>query len=247
MTLSQRLSPMNAMALLGICLLPSCGGGDSPTTPPTPVPTATPGPVATPTPTSTAGPKLALSTTEPAGLAPWPVTFNLCGSTDGSGGTNLTYLASFQGGEPLAKQDGCRFSHEYKSNGVTLYNSKLCVEDAAGRQDCQDNYRIKAFVGVKLDVAQDTGCNGTVVATATLMMSGGPGLHAAATVDRVQFEARDVAGNLLGTLDGHQQGSDQWSTGTWKLNNKAKLRVKAKVFAGPVPGDQSLDESRPPC
>ena len=246
MTRSRFFLPMATLGLLGTCLLPSCGGGGTPTQPPTPVPTPTPAPVATPTPASAVDPKLVLSTSEPAGVAPWPVNFDLCGSTDGSGGTNLKYLASFQG-EPLTEQGGCRFRHEYKSNGVTLYNSKLCVENAAARQDCVSDYRIKAFVGVKLDVAQDTGCNGTVVATATLMIPGASGVHAAAKVDRVQFEARDVAGNLLGKLDGHPQGSGEWSTGTWKLNNKAKLRVKAKVFAGPVPGDESLDESRPPC
>src|SRR5262245_53954528 len=168
MSLFRRLLPTSALALLGICLLPSCGGGGTPTQPPTPAPTPTPAPVATPTPASTVEPKLVLNTSEPAGIAPWKVDFDLCGSTDGNGGTSLKYLASFQNDEPFADQGGCRFSHDYKSNGVTLYNAKLCVENAGGKQSCENNYRIKAFVGVKLDVAQDTGCNGTVVATATL-------------------------------------------------------------------------------
>jgi hypothetical protein len=234
---------ISAAALAGLFALPSCGGGS-----PTPTqPVATMPPPTTQPPVAGVAPKLAWDASpDPlAGLAPLRIDFDLCKSADGSGGTKLTYLASFQG-EDLADQGGCRFSHTYPSNGVTQHHTQLCVRNAAALEDCAKDVKVKAYVGVDIRVNQTTGCDGTIIANAKLLMSGFSGLTALAMVDRVQFEAFDAAGRSLDKRNGQQQDATNWTTGTWKVNNQAKLRVKATVFAGDLAGDNS-QQDRPAC
>jgi hypothetical protein len=235
-----------AVALLAalIFVLPSCGGGS--TTPPSTLPPVT----TTTTPASVADPSFKVSTDRKAGVSPLSVGFDLCASRDGSGGTALTYLADFEG-EGLTLQGGCGFNHVYRSNGVTVRDSQLCVKDAGGRSAC-GTVKIKSYVAVDISVNKTTGCDATIIASARLLTSSvqsltaGGGARTLGDVDRVQFEAFNAAGQSLDKREGTKQGN-QWVTGTWKVNDTTKLRVKATVFSAGVAGDDTPEGDRPAC
>jgi hypothetical protein len=224
-----------------LCLAACGGGGTGPTPPPTnntppPTVTATPPPVGV-------KPTVKIVTDTRAGRSPLRVSFSLCDSRDGSGGTALDYLASFDG-EPLLRLGGCGFSHEYRSTGVTVFDTQLCVQDRAGQQTCETT-TIKTYIGLDIRVDK-TGCAGTVVAVASESTAGFAGVHRMASLDRVEFEAFTATGQSLGKRDGTKQGSD-WSTGTWNVNNTTKLRVIATGFARNTRGDDVPEADRPAC
>lgn len=238
----------HTLPLLAILLVGGCGGGGSAgggSTGPTGGVAPTP-PPSTPSaaPTSGSGPTIAIDTSTRAGRAPLEVSFGLCGSRDGSGGQALTYLADFEG-EGLTPQSGCGFSHRYTSNGVSVWDSRLCVRDSAGRDSCE-SITIKAYIGFQMSVDQTTGCQSTVIATATELRSAANGLHALAELDKVVFEAFTVTGRSLGSRDGTRSGQN-WRSGTWNVNSQEKLRVIATGFARGVAGDDVPEGERPAC
>lgn len=230
------VSAVLALAMTG-CDPDSCANPSAPGCTPTPTSTATP------TPRPTVGPTLVVTSDRTAGRQPVRVSFSLCGSRDGSGGTALDYLASFEG-EPLAKQGGCGFSHEYRSTGVTVFDTRFCVQDTNAQQACRP-YPIKAYIGLSLRVER-TGCAGTVVATATELRTAASDVRAMADLDNVEFEAFTEAGQLLARLIVPKQGG-AFTTGTWDLKNTTKLRIRAWGWARNVRGDDSTEAERPAC
>jgi hypothetical protein len=227
--------------------IPSCGGGGGPSTPNGPP--ATTAPPATTTPPTTlpagGGPTLDARLSTKAGKQPLQVSFDLSRSRDGGGGTSLRYLADFEGDTVMEAQPGPHFTHSYKSDGVTVRHTILCVEDGAGRRDCATE-SIKTYVDVDLSVKQNTGCQGTIDATAVLKLNGFD-VRAAGEVDHVEFEAFDATGRRIGTRDGQKQNPKQWMSGTWNVNDTTKLRVKATVFSNGIRGDDIPEDNRPPC
>jgi hypothetical protein len=177
-------------------------------------------------------------------MDPLKVSFDLSRSHDAGGGTNLRYFANFEG-DGLDAQSGPHVTHTYKSDGVTVRDTELCVEDTAGRRACRTE-RIKSYVDVDLTVKQDTGCQGTIDATAVLKINGFD-VRAAAEVDHVEFEAFDGTGRRIATRDGQKQNPKQWKSGTWNVNDTTKLRVKATVFSNGIRGDDIPEDNRPPC
>ncbi len=234
-----------AAAALFALLLPSCGGGS--VTPPSTLPPATTPPTTQP-PATTADPTIKASADRRAGMSPLSVGFDLCASRDANGGTNLTYQADFEG-EGLTNLSGCGFNHVYKTSGVNVVDTKLCVKDSGGRSACT-TITIKSYVGVDLSVTDNTGCQGTVIATAQLrtgsFQSAG-GFRILGDVDRVQFEAFNVGGDSLGKKDGSQASTGRWVTGTWNVKDTQKVRVRATVFSKGVAGDDTPEGTRPGC
>jgi hypothetical protein len=242
-----------AIAML-VHALPSCGGGgggpSSPSGPPATTPPATT-PPATTLPPAAGGPTLSYRISSKAGKEPLNVAFDLSGSRDGSGGTALTYLADFEG-NGFETKPGPNFAHTYNSDGVTVRSTQICVEDSAGRRVCATEF-IKSFVDVGITVKQNTGCAGTIDATADLKLNGFAGVYgfgdvsASTVVDKVEFEAFNAAGRSLGTRGGSQQNPKQWMSGLWDVKDTTKLRVKATVFSRGVRGDDVPETTRPPC
>ncbi len=230
-------------AALVVLALPSCGSGGGPNPPSTLPPATTPPTTQAP---SGSGPTLSFTVDKRAGKSPLTVGFDLCASRDGNGGTSLTYLADFEEAGSLVAQGGCGFTHVYKSNGVTVRETKLAVRDSAGRQ-ADGTTLIKSYVDVSITVDKTTGCNKTVIATAQLLKTASRGVRALADVDRVQFEAFNAAGQSVAKRDGTKQSGDKWSTGTWNVNDSTKLRVRATVYAGSVAGDDTPEDTRPAC
>src|SRR5688572_20595573 len=94
------LIPTGGLALAA--MLAACGGSGSPPPLPTgggPPPSSA---TATPVPAPAAKPEVKTIVDTRAGRSPLRVSFGLCDSRDGNGGTALDYYASFEG-EPLAK------------------------------------------------------------------------------------------------------------------------------------------------
>lgn len=227
--------------------LPSCGGSAGPGAPTGGAPATTAPPATTPPSTTLpagGGPTLDARLSTRAGKEPLDVAFDLSRSRDGSGGTSLSYLADFEG-DGLVVQPGARFTHTYKTDGVTVRDTQLCVEDAARRRACGIE-RVKSYVDVDITVKKNTGCQGTVDATAVLLLNGLQ-VSASSAVDKVEFEAFNAAGRSLGTRAGQKRDPKQWMSGTWNLNDTTKLRVKATVFSNGVRGDDVPEDTRPAC
>src|SRR6185503_18555258 len=203
--------------------LPSCGGGGGsggggavagPATPPPPTTTTTTIPVG-------GQPTLKFTLNRYSGKSPVTIAFDLCESTDSSGGKNLTYLADFDEGQGLTDQGGCQFQHRYRSGGVTVFDAKVAVRGVGGRQ-AEEVLRIKTYVDVSISVAS-TPCN-KISATADLVSSSSTGgVRAMAEVDRVEFEAFDAGGRSVSKKNGSQQSSSRWVSGDWNTTVTSKL------------------------
>jgi hypothetical protein len=126
-----------------------------------------------------------------SGKSPVTIAFDLCESTDSSGGKNLTYLADFDEGQGLTDQGSCQFQHRYRSGGVTVFDAKVAVRGVGGQQ-AQEVLRIKTYVDVSISVAP-TACN-KISATADRFQQ----LHRRARDGgrSRQFEAFDAGGRL---------------------------------------------------
>src|SRR5262245_26213 len=223
-------------ALLGLLL--SCGGSSpgGPTTTPT---TAAPQPNPTPSPTPGAASTIKLVADRKSGASPLAVSFDVCGSTDAGGQKNLTFTVSFEGEPPQSFGGNCGFAHTYRTSGITVFDPKVCGKDPTGAEGCT-SVEIKTYVDISLSVKQNTGCVGTIEATATL----GTGIRAMGAIDRMLFEARTENGQRA-SKEGSKNGNS-WSTGTWKTGFTTKVNVTATAFSGSVSGG-SADSGRPGC
>jgi hypothetical protein len=230
--------------VLLVAASPSCGKGGGPSTPTQPPATAPPAPPPTTTPPATGNrPTLRFTTDRQAGQSPLAVGFSLCDSVDGGGGKNLTYLADFEEAGQFASQGGCGFTHQYRSGGVSVWETKLAVRDSATGLTAEGSVLIKTYVGVSITVDQ-TPCT-RISATARLV----PAFHAGrlAPIDRVLFEAFNAGGNRISQQEGRPRNASEWTTGTWNVTDTGKVRVRATVFANRVAGDDTPEQTRPGC
>jgi hypothetical protein len=243
----RRMRLWSPVAALIVSALPSCGGGGGgggggPVAGPATLP-----PTTTTTTTIPAGgkPNLKFTLNRYSGKSPVTIAFDLCESTDSSGGKNLTYLADFDEGQGLTDQGSCQFQHRYRSGGVTVFDAKVAVRGAGGQQS-EEVLKIKTYVDVSISVAS-TPCN-KISATADLVSSSSTGgVRAMAEVDRVEFEAFDAGGRSVSKKNGSQQSSSRWVSGDWNTTVTNKLRVTATVFAQGVAGDDQPEQPRPGC
>ena len=242
----RRMRLWSTVAALIVSALPSCGGGGGSGGGAVAGP-ATPAPPTTTTTTIPTGgqPTLKFTLNRYSGKSPVTIAFDLCESTDSSGGKNLTYLADFDEGQGLTDQGSCQFQHRYRSGGVTVFDAKVAVRGVGGQQ-AEEVLRIKTYVDVSISVAS-TPCN-KISATADLVSSSSTGgVRAMAEVDRVEFEAFDAAGRSVSKKNGSQQSSSRWVSGDWSTTVATKLRVTATVFAQGVAGDDQPEQPRPGC
>lgn len=233
------------LAVLLVLTLPSCGGGGGGGGNPTGGNPPAPQPTATPTPSGGAKPTLVITTADPkAAKSPLNASFDLCASTDVTGGRSLTYLADFDG-TGFADQGSCTFSHRYLSGGVTVFEARLAVRGTNGTMSDPQVVLFKTYVGVTVNVAA-TPCN-KIAATADLAAAGGATFRAMAEVDRVKFEAFDAAGRFVTEKEGTRQNNSRWTSGDWSTTYDSKLRVRATVFALGVVGNDTPERDRPGC
>jgi len=231
---------LSAMALA--IALPSCGGGGGgPSGPSGPPVTTAPSTPTTTTPPAGSGPTIKVSVDKVKGKEPLKVSFDLSGST----GTNLSYWADFEG-DGLQQTSGAHFTHTYSTDGVTIRHTRLEVHDDAGRTD-DKTVDIKVWVDSKVEVKKNTGCQGTIDATAILNING-LGVRAAGEVDKVVFKAFTASGNTpLGQRPGDRVNPKQWKSGVWNVNNTTKLRVIAIVSSSGIESEDLPDDTRPEC
>jgi hypothetical protein len=246
------MKPAVAMTLGVLALtLPGCGGSAPGTPDPAPPTTAATAPPPTTTLATAGDPELKLTVTTRAGMQPLDVNFSACGSRDGTGGTDLRYLVDYDDGKGLREAQGCGFSHRFGSDGVTIYETNICVENksGAGTRKCADPpVIIKTYVDVSVAVNKNTGCAGTVVASARLKLGhNSVDASASSQVDRVEFEAFNAAGRSIASRNGQQRNPTEWLSGTWNVNDTTKLRVRATVFSRNVRGDDIPEDTRPEC